>query len=208
MFRQKRKGFTLSELVVVLAVSTIILLIVFSLIATMQKHSQVRAASARLNEELKAAQSAIETVFYQYDRSLYPAPTVEELDGQIHWITPNIFSSQLVSAPYGGVCAQYTANRGKETPVSQIYLQFNPETLKYEILHKEEGKDARVLFASERITGLNFAKCNLTGVLGEEQNPNLVLCIITYYTTTDSPERTYRFVLEKHSENAESAKTS
>lgn len=202
MFRQKHKGFTLSELVVVLAVSTIILLIVFSLIATMQKHSQVRAASAQLNEELKAAQSAIETVFYQYDSSLYPAPTVEELDGQIHWVAPDIFSSTLVPAPYGNVCAQYTANKGKETPVSQIYLQFNPETLKYEIIHKEDGKDARVLFSSERITGLSFAQCTPTGTFAEKPNPSLVLCTITYYTTTDSPERTYRFVLEKHSENA------
>ena len=75
-----------------------------------------------------------------------------------------------------------------------------------------------VLFTSERIFSVEFSQASepkktdgennspggsteTTAQPTEIQNENFVLCTVKYYITTDT-ERTYRFWLEKHSENS------
>lgn len=197
MARQKRKGFTLSELVVVLAVSVIILLIVFSLIATLQKHSQFRAASVQVRDELNSAQLALERAFSTLDSAAYPAP---ETNGNS-----------------GGIVTNPALAEGEQILVQQdtsgkfaaaIYLRFNPEQMNYEIVYQKADGGIEVIFRSERITGLSFAKCVHESVDSNNNptetpvNENFVLCTITYHTTTDTTDRHYTFTLWKHSENA------
>lgn len=194
MSRQKRKGFTLSELVVVLAVSAIILLIVFSLIATLQKHSQFRAASVQTRDELSAAQLAIERAFSTLDSAEYPAPDVSDKTD----VKPDV--------PESG---QYLVQWKDGNLVAAIYLRFNPELMKYEIVYQNEQGETEVKFRSEHITELKFSKSvsTVTTATGtktepEPENENFVLCTITYYTTTDTTPRHYTFTLWKHSGNA------
>lgn len=198
MARQKRKGFTLSELVVVLAVSVIILLIVFSLIATLQKHSQFRAASVQVRDELNSAQLAVERAFSALDSADYPAPETNANSGGI--------VTNPVLAEGEQILVQWDTS-GKNI-IAAIYLRFNPVSMKYEIVYQKANGEIEVIFRSERITGLNFSKCVHESVDNNGKttetpvNENFVLCTITYHTTTDTTARHYTFTLWKHSENA------
>lgn len=210
MLRRKQKGFTFTELTVVLAVSSIIILIVVTLIATMQKHSQFRAADALLDDELGGLQRAVENVFNSgtYDSSANPAPKIADLSAE----EPGNFSIKTKNA-----LALGTENGDR------LFLRYDDENGKYELIlrHKDEaeGTTEDVLFTSERIFSVEFSQASAPKKTDGENNPpagdntettaqpteikneNFVLCTVKYYITTDT-ERTYRFWLEKHSENS------
>lgn len=206
MLRRKQKGFTFTELTVVLAVSSIIILIVVTLIATMQKHSQFRAADALLDDELGGLQRAVENVFNSgtYDSSTNPAPRIADLSAE----EPGNFSIKTRNA-----LALGTENGDR------LFLRYDDESGKYQlILRCTEGGavSEKVLFTSERIFSVEFSQASAPKAAGENnspgsstettaqpteiQNENFVLCTVKYYITTDT-ERTYRFWLEKHSGN-------
>lgn len=206
MLRRKQKGFTLTELTVVLAVSSIIILIVVTLIATMQKHSQFRAADALLDDELGGLQRAVENVFNSgtYDSSANPAPRIADLSAE----EPGNLSIKTKNA---------LALKNKD----RLFLRYDDESGKYQLVlrYTEDGTvSEKVLFTSERIFSVEFSQASGPKADGENnspgggtettaqpteiQNENFVLCTVKYYITTDT-ERTYRFWLEKHSENAE-----
>lgn len=208
MLRRKQKGFTFTELTVVLAVSSIIILIVVTLIATMQKHSQFRAADALLDDELGGLQRAVENVFNSgtYDSSANPAPRIADLSAE----EPGNLSIKTKNA-----LALGTENGDR------LFLRYDDESGKYQlVLRYAEGGAAieKVLFTSERIFSVEFSQASEPKTAGENnspggntettaqpteiQNENFVLCTVKYYITTDT-ERTYRFWLEKHSGNAE-----
>lgn len=206
MLRRKQKGFTFTELTVVLAVSSIIILIVVTLIATMQKHSQFRAADALLDDELGGLQRAVENVFNSgtYDSSANPAPKIADLSAE----EPGNFSIK-------------TKNALALKDGDRLFLRYDDESGKYQlVLRYTEGGtvNEKVLFTSERIFSVEFSQASEPKPDGENnspggntettaqpteiQNENFVLCTVKYYITTDT-ERTYRFWLEKHSGNAE-----
>ena len=210
MLRRKQKGFTFTELTVVLAVSSIIILIVVTLIATMQKHSQFRAADALLDDELGGLQRAVENVFNgsAYDNSTTPAPKIADFTAE----EPGNFSIKTKNA-----LALGTENGDR------LFLRYNDESGKYQlVLRYTDNSNAvieNVLFTSERIFSVEFSQASApkktdgennppaggstetTAQPTEIQNENFVLCTVKYYITTDT-ERTYRFWLEKHSENS------
>lgn len=206
MLRRKQKGFTFTELTVVLAVSSIIILIVVTLIATMQKHSQFRAADALLDDELGGLQRAVENVFNSstYDSSDNPAPKIADL-----------------SAEEPGNLSIKTRNALALKDEDRLFLRYNDENRKYELIlrcTKNGATIEEVLFTSERIFSVEFSQASEPKTDGENNSPggstettaqpteirnkNFVLCTVKYYITTDT-ERTYRFWLEKHSGNAE-----
>lgn len=205
MLRRKQKGFTFTELTVVLAVSSIIILIVVTLIATMQKHSQFRAADALLDDELGGLQRAVENVFNSgtYDSSANPAPRIADLSAE----EPGNLSIKTKNA---------LALKNKD----RLFLRYDDESGKYQlVLRCTDNSNAvseKVLFTSERIFSVEFSQASKPKADGENNSPggntettaqpteilneNFVLCTVKYYITTDT-ERTYRFWLEKHSEN-------
>lgn len=208
MLRRKQKGFTLTELTVVLAVSSIIILIVVTLIATMQKHSQFRAADALLDDELGGLQRAVENVFNSgtYDSSTNPAPRIADL-----------------SAEELGNLSIKTKNALALKDGDRLFLRYDDESGKYQLVLRctdtaSGAVSEKVLFTSERIFSVEFSQASGPKAAGENNSPggntettaqpteilneNFVLCTVKYYITTDT-ERTYRFWLEKHSENAE-----
>lgn len=207
MLRRKQKGFTLTELTVVLAVSSIIILIVVTLIATMQKHSQFRAADALLDDELGGLQRAVENVFNSgtYDSSTTPAPKIADLSAE---------ELGNLSIKTKNALALGTENGDR------LFLRYDDESGKYQlVLRCTDNSNAvseKVLFTSERIFSVEFSQASEPKAAGENnspgdstettaqptviQNENFVLCTVKYYITTDT-ERTYRFWLEKHSEN-------
>lgn len=206
MLRRKQKGFTFTELTVVLAVSSIIILIVVTLIATMQKHSQFRAADALLDDELGGLQRAVENVFNSgtYDSSDNPAPKIADL-----------------SAEEPGNLSIKTRNALALKNEDRLFLRYDDESGKYQLVLRCTENSAtieKVLFTSERIFSVEFSQASAPKAAGENkspggstettaqptqiQNENFVLCTVKYYITTDT-ERTYRFWLEKHSGNAE-----
>lgn len=207
MLRRKQKGFTFTELTVVLAVSSIIILIVVTLIATMQKHSQFRAADALLDDELGGLQRAVENVFNSgtYDSSANPAPKIADLSAE----EPGNLSIKTRNALALG------------TNGDRLFLRYDDESGKYQLVLRCTDRNAvneKVLFTSERIFSVEFSQASAPKAAGENkspggstettaqpteiQNENFVLCTVKYYITTDT-ERTYRFWLEKHSGNAE-----
>lgn len=204
MFRRKQKGFTFTELTVVLAVSSIIILIVVTLIATMQKHSQFRAADALLDDELGGLQRAVENVFNSgaYDNSTTPAPRIADL-----------------SAEEPGNLSIKTKNALALKDKDRLFLRYDDESGKYQLVLRYAEGGEKVLFTSERIFSVEFSQASepkkkdgennspggnteTTAQPTEILNENFVLCTVKYYITTDT-ERTYRFWLEKHSANAE-----
>lgn len=208
MLRRKQKGFTFTELTVVLAVSSIIILIVVTLIATMQKHSQFRAADALLDDELGGLQRAVENVFNSdtYDSSANPAPKIADLSAE----EPGNLSIKTKNA-----LALGTENGDR------LFLRYDDESGKYQlVLRCTDNSDAvseKVLFTSERIFSVEFSQASkpkktdgennspvgstkATAQPTEILNENFVLCTVKYYITTDTA-RTYRFWLEKHSGN-------
>ena len=206
MLRRKQKGFTFTELTVVLAVSSIIILIVVTLIATMQKHSQFRAADALLDDELSGLQRAVENVFNggTYDSSANPAPRIADL-----------------SAEELGNLSIKTKNALALKDEDRLFLRYDDESGKYQLVLRYTDSGTvieEVLFTSERIFSVEFSQESAPKAAGESnspggstgttaqpteiQNENFVLCTVKYYITTDT-ERTYRFWLEKHSGNAE-----
>lgn len=208
MLRRKQKGFTLTELTVVLAVSSIIILIVVTLIATMQKHSQFRAADALLDDELGGLQRAVENVFNSgaYDNSTNPAPRIADLSAE---------ELGNLSIKTKNALALGTENGDR------LFLRYDDESGKYQLVLRYTDNNAvneKVLFTSERIFSVEFSQASEPKADGESNSPggntettaqpteilneNFVLCTVKYYITTDT-ERTYRFWLEKHSENAE-----
>lgn len=207
MLRRKQKGFTFTELTVVLAVSSIIILIVVTLIATMQKHSQFRAADALLDDELGGLQRAVENVFNSgtYDSSANPAPKIVDL-----------------SAEEPGNLSIKTRNALALKNGDRLFLRYDDESGKYQLVLRYTDSNAiteKVLFTSERIFSVEFSQASApkktdgennppaggstetTAQPTEIQNENFVLCTVKYYITTDT-ERTYRFWLEKHSGNS------
>ncbi len=210
MLRRKQKGFTFTELTVVLAVSSIILLIVVTLIATMQKHSQFRAADALLDDELGGLQRAVENVFNgeTYDNSTTPAPKIVDFTAE----EPGNLSIKTKNA-----LALGTGNGDR------LFLRYDDESGKYQLVLRYTDSNTiteKVLFTSERIFSVEFSQASAPKANGannppaggntettaqptEIQNENFVLCTVKYYITTDT-ERTYRFWLEKHSVNAAS----
>lgn len=208
MLRRKQKGFTFTELTVVLAVSSIIILIVVTLIATMQKHSQFRAADALLDDELGGLQRAVENVFNSgtYDSSANPAPKIADFAAE----EPGNLSIKTRNALALG------------TDGDRLFLRYDDESGKYQLILRYTDNNAiteKVLFTSERIFSVEFSQASApkktdgennppagdntetTAQPTEIQNENFVLCTVKYYITTDT-ERTYRFWLEKHSENS------
>lgn len=210
MLRRKQKGFTFTELTVVLAVSSIIILIVVTLIATMQKHSQFRAADALLDDELGGLQRAVENVFNgeTYDNSNTPAPKIVD----------------FATEEKGNLSIKTRNALALGTNEDRLFLRYNDENGKYQLILRYTDSDTiteKVLFTSERIFSVEFSQASApkktdgennppagdntetTAQPTEIQNENFVLCTVKYYITTDT-ERTYRFWLEKHSGNAAS----
>lgn len=74
----KRRGFTLTELVIVMTLSAMILLSVSSMVTLIQSHSHSRDASAAANHELTLLQTYVRAWFSETDTSEYPAPQASE----------------------------------------------------------------------------------------------------------------------------------
>lgn len=72
----KRRGFTLAELSIVIALSAVVLLAIASMVISMQSYSQARAADISRNSALSTVESRMNAWFSSVDSSNYPAPTV------------------------------------------------------------------------------------------------------------------------------------
>ena len=72
----KRRGFTLAELSIVIALSAVVLLAIASMVISMQSYSHARAADISRNSALSMVESRMNAWFSSVDSSNYPAPTV------------------------------------------------------------------------------------------------------------------------------------
>lgn len=77
----KRRGFTLTELVIVIALSAIILLSVTSMITFIQSYSRSRDVNIAANNEVSLVETGLRGWFAGYDSADAPAPSVSE-DGK------------------------------------------------------------------------------------------------------------------------------
>ena len=73
----KKRGFTVVELVVAMSVSAIIVGSIVALLVFTQRYSQIRAADIPARDEMKNVETVIKDFFYKFDKSSYPAPSVE-----------------------------------------------------------------------------------------------------------------------------------
>ena len=73
----KKRGFTVVELVVAMSVSAIIVGSIVALLVFTQRYSQFRAADIPARDEMKNVETVIKEFFYKFDKSSYPAPSVE-----------------------------------------------------------------------------------------------------------------------------------
>ena len=74
----KKRGFTVVELVVAMSVSAIIVGSIVALLVFTQRYSQFRAADIPARDEMKNVETVIKEFFYKFDKSSYPAPSVDE----------------------------------------------------------------------------------------------------------------------------------
>lgn len=74
----KKRGFTVVELVVAMSVSAIIVGSIVALLVFTQRYSQIRAADIPARDEMKNVETVIKEFFYKFDKSSYPAPSVDE----------------------------------------------------------------------------------------------------------------------------------
>lgn len=74
----KRRGFTLTELVIVIALSAIVLLSVTSMITFIQSYSRSRDVNIAANNEVSLLETGLRGWFSEYDSAGYPAPSVSE----------------------------------------------------------------------------------------------------------------------------------
>ena len=74
----KKRGFTVVELVVAMSVSAIIVGSIVALLVFTQRYSQFRAADIPARDEMKNVETVIKDFFYKFDKSSYPAPSVDE----------------------------------------------------------------------------------------------------------------------------------
>lgn len=74
----KKRGFTIVELVVAMSVSAIIVGSIVALLVFTQRYSQIRAADIPARDEMKNVETVIKEFFYKFDKSSYPAPSVDE----------------------------------------------------------------------------------------------------------------------------------
>lgn len=72
----KRRGFTLTELVIVIALSAIVLLSVTSMITFIQSYSRSRDVNIAANDEVSLLETGLRGWFSEYDSADYPAPSV------------------------------------------------------------------------------------------------------------------------------------
>lgn len=63
----KRRGFTITELSVTIAVSTVLLLAIVALIVSSQSYSQFRTVDALLDDEMKAIESGVNSFINEID---------------------------------------------------------------------------------------------------------------------------------------------
>lgn len=73
----KKRGFTVVELVVAMSVSAIIVGSIVALLVFTQRYSQFRAADIPARDEMKNVETVIKDFFYKFDKSSYPAPSVD-----------------------------------------------------------------------------------------------------------------------------------
>lgn len=73
----KKRGFTVVELVVAMSVSAIIVGSIVALLVFTQRYSQIRAADIPARDEMKNVETVIKDFFYKFDKSSYPAPSVD-----------------------------------------------------------------------------------------------------------------------------------
>lgn len=70
----RRRGFTIAELAITIAVSTLLVSAVIALLVSLQEYSQFRAADIPVREELEQIEREIKDFFASYDSAEYPAP--------------------------------------------------------------------------------------------------------------------------------------
>ena len=78
----KKRGFTVVELVVAMSVSAIIVGSIVALLVFTQRYSQFRAADIPARDEMKNVETVIKEFFYKFDKSSYPAPSVETIENK------------------------------------------------------------------------------------------------------------------------------
>ena len=78
----KKRGFTVVELVVAMSVSAIIVGSIVALLVFTQRYSQFRAADIPARDEMKNVETVIKDFFYKFDKSSYPAPSVETIESE------------------------------------------------------------------------------------------------------------------------------
>lgn len=72
----KRRGFTLAELSIVIALSSVVLLAVTTMVISIHSYSRARGADVAANDEIYAFESRTTDWFSGFDTSDCPAPTV------------------------------------------------------------------------------------------------------------------------------------
>ncbi len=85
----KHKGFTLTELLITLAVSGVVLASVLAMVVSVSSYSHIRSESAMVNDELNLVKNRITDWFAKNDSSKNPAPSVNPETGELNFGTEN-----------------------------------------------------------------------------------------------------------------------
>lgn len=108
----KKRGFTVVELVVAMSVSAIIVGSIVALLVFTQRYSQIRAADIPARDEMKNVETVIKDFFYKFDKSSYPAPSVETNESE-NTSTLTFGDGRIVvnNAPFSLVLQQKNENK-------------------------------------------------------------------------------------------------
>lgn len=120
----KKRGFTIVELVVAMSVSAIIVGSIVALLVFTQRYSQIRAADIPARDEMKNVETVIKEFFYKFDKSSYPAPSVDENKSILTFgagrivVNKNISEEQNYS--YSLALEQFNKDKNKWEHQSQV----------------------------------------------------------------------------------------
>lgn len=187
----KRRGFTITELSVTIAVSTVLLLAIVALIVSSQSYSQFRTVDALLDDEMKAIESGVNSFINEIDTlGGFGAPVITGGGDSNSVIT---LTKKVNDGVYD--MAELTWDRG--TGILSGYIDVPTEGNTETVRNKKTY--ATVKSNKLKTVSLSFAN--------DPQNPNVIKCVIIASVdrngkkASESNQRYYTFIVVKRTTN-------
>lgn len=187
----KRRGFTITELSVTIAVSTVLLLAIVALIVSSQSYSQFRTVDALLDDEMKAIESGVNSFINEIDTlGGFGAPVITGGGGSNSVIT---LKKKVNDGVYD--MAELTWDSGTGILSGYIDVPTEGNTGSVRVVKTYATVKSNKL----KTVSLSFAN--------DPQNPNVIRCVIIASVdrngkkASESNQRYYTFIVVKRTTN-------